>query len=262
MYGSYKIMTYICTPSYFHLLFGAVQEKSTQNTQNITTICIKPVTVTISRRRRFQQRWDGDGVCGMQHPRYRYATSHAANGEKCALDALEVHARTSKMEWRWHGAEDGGVLYIVGIGWDRIGSGCQATRTVRRRRLQSRFPRSWTPGCTIIITRTTSYGRCQGSKPKPNQRNVNKDRPGLSAGDLMLEIIYHFNNNASNYINEILVPRQNVQEMKDQTVIGVSSGGLAKSHPIVCDFREKGENRCHCLKRIKVGYFLSHIFSA
>lgn len=34
------------------------------------------------------------------------------------------------MEWRWHGAEDGGVLYIVGIGWDRIGSGCQATRTV------------------------------------------------------------------------------------------------------------------------------------
>jgi len=50
--------------------------------------------------------------------------------------------------------------------------------------------------------------------------------------------------------------------MKDQTVIGVSSGGLAKSHPIVCDFREKGENRCHCLKRIKVGYFLSHIFSA
>jgi len=43
--------------------------------------------------------------------------------------------------------------------------------------------------------------------------------------------------------------------MKDQTVIGVSSGGLAKSHPIVCDFREKGENRCHCLKRIKVGYF-------
>jgi len=45
---------------------------------------------------------------------------------------------------------------------------------------------------------------------KPNQRKVNKDRLSLSAVDLMLEIIYHFNNNASNYINEILVPRQNV----------------------------------------------------
>lgn len=170
----------------------------------------------------------------MQHPRYRYATSHAANGKKCALDAPEVHARTSKMVRRWGDTTEWGS-YRSGMGLETgivdsrrgervaIRSRCQATRTVRRRRSRrAGFPRSWTLS-SIIITRTTSYGRCQGSmetKESPSSttttiplyhyRKVNKAPVGLSAADLMLKIIYHFNNNASNYINEILVPRHSV----------------------------------------------------
>jgi len=67
---------------------------------------------------------------------------------------------------RWNGDGNGdGVVCILWIGWDGMGSGrdarlhVQLDEGVRR----AGFPRSWTPDYTIIITRTTSYGRCQGS---------------------------------------------------------------------------------------------------